>query len=73
MLKGPQGTLYGRNATGGAINVISRAPELGSLSGNASAEYGNYNAVRLEGAINVPIGATRRCAPPPHGSVTMAI
>ncbi|HYD04137.1 MAG TPA: TonB-dependent receptor, partial [Reyranella sp.] len=56
VLKGPQGTLYGRNATGGAINVISRKPELGSFGGSASAEYGNYDAVRLDATLNAPLG-----------------
>ena len=56
VLKGPQGTLYGRNATGGAINVIPRRPDL-NFSAEASAEYGNYDAVRLDAAINVPLAA----------------
>ena len=56
VLKGPQGTLYGRNATGGAINVITHKPDLGVYAGDLTAEYGNYNAVRVDGAINVPIG-----------------
>ncbi|WP_372731401.1 TonB-dependent receptor [Novosphingobium sp.] len=56
VLKGPQGTLYGRNATGGAINLISAKPRLGELSGYVNAEYGNYDAVRLTGAINAPLG-----------------
>ncbi len=56
VLKGPQGTLYGRNATGGALNVITAKPKLGELGGNLNAEYGNYNAVKASGAVNVPIG-----------------
>lgn len=56
VVKGPQGTLYGRNATGGAINVIPNPPRLDELSGNLTGEYGNYNAVRLDGALNVPLG-----------------
>jgi iron complex outermembrane receptor protein len=56
VLKGPQGTLYGRNATGGAINVITQSPKLGEFSGYASGSYGNYNSVDVEGAINLPIG-----------------
>jgi iron complex outermembrane receptor protein len=56
VLKGPQGTLYGRNATGGAINVLPRAPELGALGGEASAEAGNEDQLRFDGALNVPLG-----------------
>ena len=57
VLKGPQGTLYGRNATGGAINVITKKPELGTFGGYAVGDYGNYNAINLQGAVNVPLGA----------------
>ncbi|MBN8814326.1 MAG: TonB-dependent receptor [Sphingomonas sp.] len=56
VLKGPQGTLYGRNATAGAINVIPTQPKLGELSGYATVGYGNYNALTAEAAINVPLG-----------------
>ena len=56
VLKGPQGTLYGRNATGGAINVIPTQPQIGELSAYATASYGNYKSVIAEGAINAPLG-----------------
>ena len=56
VVKGPQGTLYGRNATGGAINVISKLPELGRFGGEASAEFGNYDEQRLDGVLNLPLG-----------------
>jgi iron complex outermembrane recepter protein len=56
VVKGPQGTLYGRNATGGAINVIPRKPILGEFGGNASIEYGNYNSLKAGGALNIPLG-----------------
>jgi len=56
VLKGPQGTLYGRNATGGAVNILPRRPVLGVLGGEMAAEYGQYNAMRLDGALNLPIG-----------------
>ena len=56
ILKGPQGILYGRNATGGAINVLPAQPKIGELSGYASTSYGNYNAINSEAAINVPVG-----------------
>lgn len=56
VLKGPQGTLYGRNATGGAINIIPVQPRIGELSGYGSIAYGNYDTLAAEGAINVPLG-----------------
>lgn len=58
VVKGPQGTLYGRNATGGAINVIPRRPSLDGFSGDAMAEYGNYNSLKTSAAINLPLGET---------------
>jgi len=57
VLKGPQGTLYGRNATGGAVNVITNRPELGELGGFLTAEYGNFDTIRASGAVNFPLGA----------------
>lgn len=56
VLKGPQGTLFGRNSTGGAILYTAQGPRLGELSGYASAGYGNYDAVEVEGAVNIPLG-----------------
>lgn len=56
VVKGPQGTLYGRNATGGAINVLPARPKLGELSGNVTLEYGSYDNKRGSGALNVPLG-----------------
>jgi iron complex outermembrane receptor protein len=56
VLKGPQGTLYGRNSSAGAINLIYNSPELGELSGNADAEIGNYDYHHLSGGINLPLG-----------------
>lgn len=56
VLKGPQGTLYGRNATGGAINIITRKPELGSFGGDAWVSYGNYDAIQFNGSLNAPLG-----------------
>lgn len=53
VLKGPQGSLYGRNATGGAINVIPQAPTF-ETGGYGRAEFGNHDTVNFEGAVNVP-------------------
>ena len=55
VLRGPQGTLYGRNATGGAINIITVKPKLKQFSGEATIGYGNYNAFKASGAFDVPI------------------
>ncbi len=56
VVKGPQGTLYGRNATGGAINVLPKRPELGNFSAEGLFEYGNYDSKKGFLALNVPIG-----------------
>ncbi len=56
VLKGPQGTLYGRNASGGAINLIPVRPQLGEVSGFISGEVGNYDLFGFEGALNLPLG-----------------
>ena len=58
VLRGPQGTLYGRNATSGVINVLSARPRLGEFEGDVKLEAGNFNAQRVRGMINIPIGDT---------------
>lgn len=50
VLRGPQGTLFGRNTTGGAINLITRKPALDGFNGYVSAGYGNYDRYKVEGA-----------------------
>lgn len=54
VLRGPQGTLYGRNSTGGNINVLTAAPEP-DFGAAASLAYGNYNDVKIEGMVNLPL------------------
>ena len=54
ILAGPQGTLYGRNVTGGLINVISARPT-GDTSGYAKMQYGNLGQTRISSAINLPV------------------
>ncbi|PHR20295.1 MAG: TonB-dependent receptor [Sphingopyxis sp.] len=56
VLRGPQGTLYGKNTTGGAVNLISKAPELNDANGYARVGYGNYDRVDLDAAANLPLG-----------------
>nr|WP_137676588.1 TonB-dependent receptor [Parerythrobacter lutipelagi] len=58
VLRGPQGTLFGRNATSGVVNVVSAKPDLSGFGGKAEFEYGNYNSMKAKGMINVPIGET---------------
>ncbi len=55
VLRGPQGTLYGRNSTGGAINFITRKPGH-DIAFDGSASYGNYNSVRADAGVDVPFG-----------------
>ncbi|HTI66835.1 MAG TPA: TonB-dependent receptor [Caulobacteraceae bacterium] len=52
--RGPQGTLYGRNATGGAINIISRRPGA-TPNGYLNLSYGNYDAYSVEAAVGGPV------------------
>lgn len=54
-LKGPQGTLYGRNSTAGAINILTARPTFGGMEGRIAGSYGNYKAGDLDGAVNMPL------------------
>ncbi len=54
VLRGPQGTLYGRNATAGVVNIISAKPSFREES-KLSVDVGNYDNIRLEGMVNIPI------------------
>lgn len=56
VLKGPQGILYGRNATGGAVNIIPARPELGRTGMGFNLGYGNFNALSGDAYINFATG-----------------
>ena len=56
VLRGPQGTLFGRNSTAGLINIVTKGPELGSFGGKGSVSYGNYDYWRIDGMLNAPLG-----------------
>ena len=55
VLRGPQGTLYGRNATAGVVNLISQKAKLDTYEAKLSADVGNYSSHRLEGMVNIPL------------------
>jgi len=55
ILRGPQGTLFGRNATGGAVNMVTKRPDFDAWGGFIDAEYGDYDHTRIKGALNIPV------------------
>jgi len=56
VVKGPQGTLYGRNVVGGAINVVTAAPRLEDFSASLEGTVGDYERAEAAGFVNVPLG-----------------
>ena len=54
VLRGPQGTLYGRNAIGGVVNFITQRPTQ-DYEGYATMDYGSYGTVNTQGAVNIPL------------------
>ncbi len=55
VLRGPQGTLNGRNAVGGAINIVTAKP-VDHFAAQTSLQYGNFSSLELSGMVNVPLG-----------------
>ncbi|MDG5493284.1 TonB-dependent receptor [Niveispirillum sp. BGYR6] len=55
ILRGPQGTLFGKNTSAGAVLLTSAAPSTGGTEGRAEATYGNYNTYNVKAAVNIPV------------------
>lgn len=55
LLRGPQGTLFGRNTTAGALNITTKKPDLNEVEGFANASYGNFNLFSLQGGVSLPV------------------
>jgi outer membrane receptor protein involved in Fe transport len=58
VLRGPQGTLFGRNATSGVVNVITAKPKLGKFEAAVDGEYGNFKSIKAKAMVNIPLGDT---------------
>ncbi len=55
VLRGPQGTLFGRNTSAGALNITNVRPDLSETSGFLNATYGNFDTFNIQGAVNTPL------------------
>jgi len=55
VLRGPQGTLFGRNTSAGALKIVNKGPDLSESGGFVNATYGNYNHKSIQGAVNIPL------------------
>ena len=58
IVRGPQGTLFGKNTTGGLVSVTTRAPQLGVFEGYVEGTVGNFDRTDLEAVVNIPLGET---------------
>ncbi|GAA0629127.1 TonB-dependent receptor [Brevundimonas kwangchunensis] len=58
LLRGPQGTFAGTNATGGAVFITSRNPDFSGVNGYVMGQVGNYDNLKFQGAVNVPLSDT---------------
>ncbi|MGB5485219.1 TonB-dependent receptor [Parasphingorhabdus sp.] len=55
VLRGPQGTLFGRNTSAGALTITNKRPDLDKFGGFVNASYGSYDMMSIQGAVNVPL------------------
>lgn len=55
VLRGPQGTLFGRNSTVGTANIISKKPQFDAFAGRVTAEVGRFNQQSIKGVLNIPL------------------
>lgn len=55
VLRGPQGTLFGRNTSAGALSVTTKRPDLDEFGGFVNATYGNYDHMNIQGGVNIPL------------------
>ena len=55
ILRGPQGTLFGRNTSAGALNITTKRANLSEFEGFANASYGNFNFINVQGGVSVPL------------------
>ena len=55
VLRGPQGTLFGRNSNGGIVNIIPAKPKTDGFEGSFEAQYGDYNSAITKGMVNIPL------------------
>ncbi|MEL6876788.1 MAG: TonB-dependent receptor, partial [Pseudomonadota bacterium] len=55
VLRGPQGTLFGRNTSAGALNITTRRPDVTEFGGFANGTYGNFDLINVQGAVNAPL------------------
>ena len=62
VLRGPQGTLFGRNTVGGAVNVISKKPSPDAFDASASVRFGSFDLVETRGSMNLPLVPERAAA-----------